>query len=438
MASIPSEVVTVNIDVQDASVAQAAFNKFLYASYHTVGTELIRDYTDITDIETDFASWPSVLAAASAFFAQSVRPETFSIGRLTTASTKKFRLTPTAANSTTYGVEINGTEVTYTSDSSATVAEITAGLTTAINALSVAVTATDNSTSVDVVADAAGFWFTCVVSQGVQKLTCQETTTGGASTIAAELSAISVERDDWYGLAVADHDETTIANVSAWVLTKVKMFGASTSDPNALTTSTTDVLSDLETEGSHRTYAIWHQDPGSFPEIAWAAGQFPYTPGSRTWAYKRLTGIAASDSYLTGTNITNLAGKNANIVGSVRGVVVATPGKMASGRFIDITHGIDWMMARCQERVLDRLINLPKIPYTDAGLAVIEGEVRAQVQEGIREGVIADDDNISFTTLAVAQQASADRTARIARGINFKARLAGAVHQVIINGTVFP
>jgi len=74
--------------------------------------------------------------------------------------------TPIAANSTLYVLSINGTAFEYTSDSTATVAEITLGLTNDINAGSVPVTATDNGTSITLTSDIAGKAFT-ISSTGV-------------------------------------------------------------------------------------------------------------------------------------------------------------------------------------------------------------------------------------------------------------------------------
>lgn len=67
---------------------------------------------------------------------------------------RDIKVTPVAQNATSYSVTINGTLFTYVSDASATVAEITAGLKTAIDAGSEPVTTTDNSTDLDIEGDA--------------------------------------------------------------------------------------------------------------------------------------------------------------------------------------------------------------------------------------------------------------------------------------------
>ena len=101
-----------------------------------------------------------------------------------------------AANSTTYSLTINGEEASYTSDIDATVAEITLGLTNAINALvgaGAATTATDNGTNVTIQADVAGTPFLVVVTAGTMTAT---TTTPNTAFVAAviENGGVSVSR----------------------------------------------------------------------------------------------------------------------------------------------------------------------------------------------------------------------------------------------------
>lgn len=66
---------------------------------------------------------------------------------------RDIKVTPTVSDNQLYRVTINGADHDYTSDSDATLAEITAGIASAITAGPEAVTATDNGTDVDVVGD---------------------------------------------------------------------------------------------------------------------------------------------------------------------------------------------------------------------------------------------------------------------------------------------
>ncbi len=73
------------------------------------------------------------------------------------------KITPLAQNSTKYTVTINGADFDFTSDASATVAEITAGLKAAIDGGSEAVSTVDNGTDLDVTSS-DGNTFTLVLT----------------------------------------------------------------------------------------------------------------------------------------------------------------------------------------------------------------------------------------------------------------------------------
>lgn len=66
---------------------------------------------------------------------------------------RNVKVTPIPQNSTTYTVTINGTAFAYTSDATATIAEITAGLVAAINGGSENVSALDRGTFFNIVGD---------------------------------------------------------------------------------------------------------------------------------------------------------------------------------------------------------------------------------------------------------------------------------------------
>lgn len=163
---------------------------------------------------------------------------------------------------------------------------------------------------------------------------------------------------------------------------------------------------------------------------------FVKNPGGATWNYKAVAGVSAQPA--SATAITNIRSKNAGLVRLLGGLTLTFGSKLASGRYIDVQHGMDWLTARLEERLFFLLARNDSVPYTDAGLVAIEGEVRAQLQEGIRNQFLADDENISVFITPVALQNPVDRASRIVRGIQFRARLAGAVEQMFISGTIFP
>lgn len=73
---------------------------------------------------------------------------------------------------------------------------------------------------------------------------------------------------------------------------------------------------------------------------------------------------------------------------------------------------------------------------TRSGFTLIENEIRSVLAQGVQNGGIADDTPytvISPDPLTIPQMT---RTARVADGFRFEARLAGAVSRVVIRGTV--
>ena len=89
-----------------------------------------------------------------------------------------------------------------------------------------------------------------------------------------------------------------------------------------------------------------------------------------------------------------------------------------------------------KERLWQRMANSKKIPYTSAGAAIIEAEIRAQLNDGIRVGGLAESPSPKVDVPDVLTLSSNVRAQRIFEGITFDARLAGAIHFVKISGTV--
>lgn len=132
-----SDIATISITRVSSAVTQQGFSTPCILAYHTRWTdERVRSYTSLDELTDDgFTSDDAVYKIASALWSQPNPPDTIKVGRRANAFTQAVRLTPTAANSTEYAVELDGLEAAYTSDASGTVAEVCTGLVAAINAL---------------------------------------------------------------------------------------------------------------------------------------------------------------------------------------------------------------------------------------------------------------------------------------------------------------
>lgn len=258
----------------------------------------------------------------------------------------------------------------------------------------------------------------------------------GDATIAASLTAIQNEDNSWYGLVadqamVADFDD-----IAAWVESAKKLAIFWITDVNAYdATKTTDLASVLKAAAYDRSAVIWHATPSTgadYPDAAWMGEGFPYDPGTSTWAYKTLKGVTPDN--IAGKE-TPLQNKNCNYYSEVGGVNITQEGKVASGEWIDIIIGTDWLEARLREEVFSAFVNNRKIPYDDTGIAMIEGLVKGVLQRAAKAGILQED-SIVVTVPKYADIPQADKLARKLPDVKFTALYQGAIQRTTINGTI--
>jgi len=255
------------------------------------------------------------------------------------------------------------------------------------------------------------------------------------------LGKILVADSDWYGLCMSSAVKADIELVAPLIEAQRKIFIARSTDDAIFTSGTTDVAYVLKAAGYDRTALICKKDAVTdYPDAAWLGEMLPQDPGSATWKFKTLKGVTVDN--ITEAEkafaIRNEAGtgKNANTYSSVGGVGITEEGSMASGEFIDVIQGVDYITARIKERVYFRMVNLPKIPYTNAGVAIIIAEVNAVLQNAIAIGILRDDPAPIISAPDVQDVDPIDRGNRYLPDVKFEAQLAGAIHKTKIQGTV--
>lgn len=392
-------------------------------------------YSSIDAVAQDFLTTTDEYKAALSAFGQTLKPTKVGIAKRTTNVAQVETLTVvTAINSHLYRVVINGLNADYTSDSSATAAEIQAGLVAAINALTPAqplVAAPVGGTQVSITSSQAGIGFTISTTAGAELTITHSTANNGP---VEDLIATQHINDDWYGFGLTSRDNAEQLAVAAWAESVKKLFFACSSDAAVLTSATTDIASKLKAKGYARTDYLWSGDQASFPEFAWMGGQLPETPGSNTWKFKTLNGITADN--LTETQITFLESKNANFYKVEGGVAITQEGKVAVGEFIDVIIGIDWIHSNMQADVYEALVNEKKIPFTDNGVAVIENIVTKRLNLAVKAGILAASPAPVVTAPLVADISTGDKAIRSLKNVNWTATLAGAIHEVEISGNV--
>jgi hypothetical protein len=266
-----------------------------------------------------------------------------------------------------------------------------------------------------------------------------------AGDAAEDLAAITAANDTWYCLLLAEPSDEDIVTLATQIEGQKKIFLTSSSTAGIATSANDDLASSLKSKGYSRTGLLYTQNKNAVAEAAWVGGQLPQTPGSNNWAYKKLAGAAADTlaanqlSQLYGTPIAGVPAKNVNAYTLVGGNPITFPGIMAGGQFIDITIGLDWLQANIQTGVYALLSAVSKVPYTDAGAAMLMSVVRGVMAQGEANGLIDGSDAeypISVTCPPVSSVSRAQRAARIAPTINFACRLQGAFNSVKVVGNV--
>jgi hypothetical protein len=290
----------------------------------------------------------------------------------------------------------------------------------------------------EITGTAAGDWFSLEVTD-VSLLKNTQTHVEPATTFATDLANISNENNSWYALITLYNSEPCVKAAAAYIEAVKKMYFPSICDSEAATlasagTGNSDCADDLKVLGYKRTAVVYHPSPAAMLGAAWLGTRLPYTPGSETWKFASPSGVSAYT--LTSTHKTNLRAKNVNTIESLGGTNRMWEGKTASGQFIDVTRGLDWLEDDMQVAVYNALAGALKVPYTDAGIALIQNAVVGSLQRAVQNGLLAADPEPVVTVPKASAVATADKTIRTLPDVKFSGTLAGAVHKVVVTGVV--
>jgi hypothetical protein len=434
------DIVSVTISTETATVSRVGFGTPMILSNEADSVfddgERARIYTSVAGMTTDgFSSSGTTVLAATAFFSQNPKVSQVVVGRRENLTDMNVVCTvANVYNSTLYRVTINGTNFDFTSDATATDLEIAAGLVAAINLGTEPVTATDNlDGTFDLDADNAGEIFTLVVDRDQITQDDQTPDAGIVADVTAVRTALT-GNDDWYVIVTDSHATLETTALAAHIETLQKFFVASSADDDILGAGSSDLASTLSAASYDRTSLIYHESPHISPESAWAGSLLPLDPGSATWKFKTLTGIAFST--FTPTEKASLKGKNCNYYIQDAGLSYTTEGYAASGEFNDIIRGVDWTTQRLKENIFAKLVNASKVAFTDPGIGVITNEVWGVLRQGISNNLFAADPEPTVTAPDAADVGTADKAARLLPDVEFTATFAGAIHKVEIQGRI--
>lgn len=444
MANI-DRIVNVQISLNTNGVSKEGFSTMLVVGTHANNLNRVTTYTNINDLINDgFSTDDPIYRAVSAAFSQTPRPRQVKVGRrqvedvnLSVNNVKdNTDYTITVSSKDTDGT-VDEEAYKYNSQTSATATKIVEGL-QALMASDTAVTATVSGEKLQLTAK-YGKSFAIKISSNLSAELTEPT-----EEIADTMSAVMASDSDFYGIVLASRDKDDIMAMAEWVETQTKLFGTSTAEQGAKDSETdTDLLSMLKAKNYYRTFAFYHELADSeYLEAGVMARCFAIEPGGETWANKVLSGLTADN--LTETEYLAISGKNGNTFETFRNKSITQNGKVAGDEWIDVIRFRDWLQEEITVNVFNLLINSDKVPYTDAGIALVENQIRQTLLLGQRRGGIApteydedNNENLGFTIeMPLAANIPANTKAqRLLEDVNFTARLAGAIHVVEITGS---
>ena len=305
----------------------------------------------------------------------------------------------------------------------------------------------------------AGFATSSYVYRAFQKLFSQSPHIGRAwvglkldtdPSWADALTNIKKQNNTFYAVTASPRRMIDQQQVAQWIQANKKLGILATGDPAVANEETGDFAAWAKLNNLDRVAAFYHPDsepivtevsPGDFtydmnpddpiPDVAYFGKMLTKHPGTPTWKFKSLQAVPTYD--LDEGQFTRTQEKNATVYCLVADVPTTFEGKVAAGEFIDVIHGCDWLEARIQALIFAKLVQVDKVPFTNAGIIMIVDELRRALDEAIRVQLLAD---YEIGRPDAADVSPLEKGKRVLPDITFEGTLAGAIHAVQVRGVV--
>lgn len=144
-----------------------------------------------------------------------------------------------------------------------------------------------------------------------------------------------------------------------------------------------------------------------------------------------------TSSGVTADEYDTLMDANVNVCVERFGAPVIAGGNMADGERMDILLSEYWIKFRMEEDLAQLKTVTPKIPYTDAGVALLIDVANTRLKIAAQRGIIAvDEDGVAEYTveyIPVSEVPESERAERVYNYVKWTARLAGSIR----GGTIY-
>jgi hypothetical protein len=440
-----TEVTEVTVTTAASEVLRATFSIPLIigaSNRFSNGDKLRRYDPDISALEADgFLSTDPEHKAFTRMISNVRKPSAIIVAQATNRPTQRWKVTPIAENGAKYELEVGSAAIApYTADGSATVAEITAALKTAVDALATGATTTDAGTHLHIVTSGPGVFLRVRVPPTSRKRLLIEQDHADPG-IAADLTAFEEKASEsegalsFYGIHLCFPSTATILAAAAWVETKTTyLLSVATANSNTTTGAVGNISALIETLAYRRTAIFYHHDPAEFADAGRLGRCLPLEAGTETWQMKTLVGV--TPSVLDAGERAQLQATNTSYYVRYKGKNVTLGGaKVADGHYIDTIRAIDELVARIAEDVFQIQVDRDQaIPQDDGGIAIMARAVQSRLERSV--GKLLRADPAPTTTAPLASDLTETQRNEREVPIGFAGYIRGAVHKTKVTGTV--
>ena len=424
--------VAINVQIKDITVTRQGFGILAIVHEHDQSTERVETYTSLLDLLAIFPSYTPVGRFASIAYSQAFTPEKIKVILRDTGETVTQALDAAVLEDNDfYGIGVPGD---LSADHTAAAAWALANgprlyLYSSQDVTSEASTETDIFFLLKALTNnrAAG-WYSqkAGVEFVIDSLTVAGTNcTADITTHATQEVKVGDTVGIWDAVGAGLNGEFTV--VSIGVLDFVFVVATGT-------------VTDLTPSKAWVNFNLL--------DAAISGKMLPQDAGARTWDIQPLGAVTADK--LSGTAQTNLGAKNANWYTSVGRVpVTGGPkpgggGKLASGRYIDVQRGADWLEVNLQADLFALMVNEGgSLGYDADGFQKVESAIALRLDDGLTKGFLTpfvsgvfagQNYNILMPDLATIPQD--DKTNRLLEGIKINALIRGKIHNLAADLTL--
>lgn len=260
---------------------------------------------------------------------------------------------------------------------------------------------------------------------------------GSGDDIADDVLPRAEQFGGWTGIALAGSYSSDYTDVATYADANGKIFGVTA------TTTTNPLASTYKNAFACYTASSSTNALNVYMHVALMARCFQEVAGGVTWAFKSLSGIAVDE--LSASTISTLDTAKLNYYIRVGGRNITLNGVTVGGEYIDVIYAAMVLKHDIQEAVFNALASNGKLPFSNAGIGVIYGAIASVLSRAQSNGVVAADEydengelvkGFDIQVPNALNVSETDKAARILRDVEFSATLAGAIHKVVIHGSL--